>query len=1228
MPEEVSTTHPYPSGVRPDTPWVNVGMVFEEDLPQTSQAILREVWQTDSKTRQDCIRSVVRFGAEGLTYKQVLDAYDSCLYETYQTKDYGQILPAEFLVGRLKANIDALMVHYPQDLRHSRFATWEGQITQPTDAYYLLKGTMENMPQEQVRVLWLDVRGHVIGQHVAHIGGGSESIFKSVDVLRPAIMGGASSVILAHNHPSGDPSPSEADIRATEDAIDAGNAIGVEVLDHIVIGRPSQDGGEPFISLRDTKDRLWMASGTRRAHGRSRDGDVVYLHGEDRGPGLPKGPLIGEPKRGESEEQSGLDKAIAQARRAATLEHKRGALDAEQRAKARLTQTISELDDQEVRYLATATMLKTPTTYAGATGAGAAWAVASRIANEIAQEELKRRREGMGGVVGRLSDAYRKSETMAEAWRNAGKPAKGPVRQALRSADAAYDRAKQDVIRAGLPLGESMTKAGIPTVKMEDTPAGEASPKQDPGGPPASYSVDDRYDEMPGHDHGHDREYRRLSHRFNDLVALEYEARDKFKDDSLSQPVRTAWEERFVVLRKARNEALDELDAHSDKLTEEATSSGSLAMPHQLTTDDGMPIYTKEVDRSIIKGQPEMWIGIFTDPGMREGSLGNVPLGTSEEEIQKIASQRHRQNQSIMRDAKRLEAEGKMTPNLGPFVPTSAKDVADEDRQPSGSGKLDYQKLEENLDYLERHGIEQWIAKSKKELKDSEEGDWLLVSRTAQDFLEYRADRAEELGYGEEVAEIKRGVDAAKQRHHEEYPKRYGRGGEPPASQEPVDGDDGGGDPDTAVMMGDDDSGGPEDDEGSAGYAPMMRDKPVSDYQWDSEGVVRLKEVVKAMQKAKAGTASFDYHGVMAGLEDDEAVVVKEVIASQDNDAALKALQRMGTRAERRMKQEQAPAQEDTEFMAGDSDSGDIAPPAVSTEYMPSVEDFGIEERPVEESMKALDELDPPEDAKADEAAAIDFFDPMDFEGEQRRGQATLGEDFATNQTLAMGLEVSSSQGKAEPLADAEDLKRQKERQEERDRGQIDMFSGEDAYAPPEDDGEEEDNQEVEAGASEPHGDDEGGQDDQQNDASNERLDRALDKGEAARERGDKEAEQEATEEIVAVLAEQSTKGKRKGKRAEIAPDADVIRTPPREDGEEGTRAAIDPHCDIPEGKRAAREMTATTRRLNGEKKKKRARTPEHLQMKSGKSSRGPATPRGRAPTPGEIRRFMKTKGR
>jgi DNA repair protein RadC len=71
------------------------------------------------------------------------------------------------------------------------------------------------------------------------------------EVFKQAIAAEASALVLAHNHPSGDPTPSEADIKVTRDLIRAGQLLKIEVLDHVILGRASQERPRDFVSLRE-----------------------------------------------------------------------------------------------------------------------------------------------------------------------------------------------------------------------------------------------------------------------------------------------------------------------------------------------------------------------------------------------------------------------------------------------------------------------------------------------------------------------------------------------------------------------------------------------------------------------------------------------------------------------------------------------------------------------------------------------------------------------------------------------------------------------------------------------------------------------------------------------------------------------------------------------------------------------------------------------------------------
>ena len=109
-------------------------------------------------------------------------------------------------------------------------------ITSPGDVYDLLGTEMSALAQEQLRVLLLDRKNRVLGQRVIYQGNVFSSVVRPAEVLRPAVVESVPSMIVVHNHPSRDPNPSPEDILITRKLKDAGELLGIEILDHVVIG--------------------------------------------------------------------------------------------------------------------------------------------------------------------------------------------------------------------------------------------------------------------------------------------------------------------------------------------------------------------------------------------------------------------------------------------------------------------------------------------------------------------------------------------------------------------------------------------------------------------------------------------------------------------------------------------------------------------------------------------------------------------------------------------------------------------------------------------------------------------------------------------------------------------------------------------------------------------------------------------------------------------------------
>lgn len=117
-------------------------------------------------------------------------------------------------------------------------------LNSPEDVANLVSAEMSSLDQEHLRVLMLNTRHELLSMQEIYAGNVNSAVVRVAEVFRPAVRENAPFIIVVHNHPSGDPAPSEDDVRVTRDMVEAGKLLGVEVLDHLVIG-----SGNRFVSL-------------------------------------------------------------------------------------------------------------------------------------------------------------------------------------------------------------------------------------------------------------------------------------------------------------------------------------------------------------------------------------------------------------------------------------------------------------------------------------------------------------------------------------------------------------------------------------------------------------------------------------------------------------------------------------------------------------------------------------------------------------------------------------------------------------------------------------------------------------------------------------------------------------------------------------------------------------------------------------------------------------------
>jgi DNA repair protein RadC len=158
------------------------------------------------------------------------------------------LVPADaaLLTQLVRENL-ALLTTLVQRYEVDRQIELEGEQTlrKPADVAAFLGPEMADLAQEQLRVLLVDIKNRLIGTTLVYQGGANAIVIRLADCFREAVRANASAVVLVHNHPSMDVTPSPEDIRVTREAAQVGDLLGIEVLDHIILG------GRCHLSLRE-----------------------------------------------------------------------------------------------------------------------------------------------------------------------------------------------------------------------------------------------------------------------------------------------------------------------------------------------------------------------------------------------------------------------------------------------------------------------------------------------------------------------------------------------------------------------------------------------------------------------------------------------------------------------------------------------------------------------------------------------------------------------------------------------------------------------------------------------------------------------------------------------------------------------------------------------------------------------------------------------------------------
>lgn len=127
-------------------------------------------------------------------------------------------------------------------------------VDESKDCYQMFRGAFENLDREHFAVICLDTKNKPIGFNVVAVGSLTLTVVHPREVFKCCLLQNAVSVILAHNHPSGDPKPSSEDHRLTQRLVESADILGIRILDHLIFGR------NKYVSF---ADKGWLRPGDK-----------------------------------------------------------------------------------------------------------------------------------------------------------------------------------------------------------------------------------------------------------------------------------------------------------------------------------------------------------------------------------------------------------------------------------------------------------------------------------------------------------------------------------------------------------------------------------------------------------------------------------------------------------------------------------------------------------------------------------------------------------------------------------------------------------------------------------------------------------------------------------------------------------------------------------------------------------------------------------------------------
>ncbi|HSI85947.1 MAG TPA: DNA repair protein RadC [Candidatus Methylacidiphilales bacterium] len=197
----------------------------------------------------ELIAILLRTGTKGVSVIQVAETMLQ-RFGSLETLSRAEVADLAKVKGIGKAKAIELKAAFTLGARLSTSMAESRAIDTPDDVYALIGEEMRLLSYESLRVILLNTKQKILGIEEVTRGTINESIFHPREVLRSAVTRLAFGFVLVHNHPSGDPTPSTADKKVTQQLKQASDLMGIRFLDHIIIGAPRSENSKPYYSFR------------------------------------------------------------------------------------------------------------------------------------------------------------------------------------------------------------------------------------------------------------------------------------------------------------------------------------------------------------------------------------------------------------------------------------------------------------------------------------------------------------------------------------------------------------------------------------------------------------------------------------------------------------------------------------------------------------------------------------------------------------------------------------------------------------------------------------------------------------------------------------------------------------------------------------------------------------------------------------------------------------------